>query len=103
MVLYLVWDSESEATKESTLLSTGMTAVDDEDSDDPKPKRKKHKKSSSDDDSDESSEDDVESKEGWGKADFTCRRHVSIIRSVLFFISDDSINSSSLLPVLHSI
>ena len=65
MVPYLVWDSESEATKESTLLSTGMKAVDDEDSD-------------------ESSEDDVESKEGWGKADFTCRRHVSIIRSVLF-------------------
>ena len=96
-----MWDSESEATKESTLLSTGMTAVDDEDSDDPKPKRKKHKKSSSDDDSDESSEDDVEYKEGWGKADFTCHRHVSIIRSVLF--SDDSINSSSLLPVLHSI
>ena len=43
MELYLVWDSESEVTKDGTLLETCMR-VDDESSDDSAPRARKSKK-----------------------------------------------------------
>ena len=57
LTLYLVWDSESETSKEGTILTTRMS-VHDEDSDSPghKPGRKKRKKSESSQSSSESSE-----------------------------------------------
>lgn len=65
MELYLVWDAESEISKENTLLTSRLTVNDDEDSDAPvaKKKQKKSKKraetsSESEEDSSSSAEED---------------------------------------------
>ena len=65
MVLYLVWDSESETNKGCTLLTSGMSATDDHDDESPKPKRKRSKQSSSDAESTDDSVESQSSEEGW--------------------------------------
>lgn len=57
MELFLVWDCESETTKDSTLLTSYMKAVDDGDSDAPKPKKRKTRR---DDDSSDSGGDETD-------------------------------------------
>ena len=65
MVLYLVWDSESETTKDCTLLSTGMKAEDDDDTDSPRARRKSKKRSSSSSSTGDGGSDEDESSEDW--------------------------------------
>lgn len=81
MMLYLVWDSESEQTKDCTLLTSGMKVVDD-DSDAPGHKRKRSRRSPKDDESEsEESSEESESKSetqewflgGWSNASFEHR------------------------------
>lgn len=67
MTLYLVWDSESETTKDCTLLSSGMSTVDDDTNSVPCKKQQKSDQSSSssssfddDDNEDEADESDEE-------------------------------------------
>lgn len=67
MVLYLVWDSESETTKDCTLLSTGMKAEDDDDTDSPRARRKSKKRSSSSSSTGDGGSDEDESSEDWGQ------------------------------------
>jgi len=67
MVLYLIWDSESETSKDCTLLSSGMSATDAHDDESPKSKRKRSKRSSTESDSETDGSAESEScEEGWG-------------------------------------
>ena len=68
MTLYLVWDSESETSKDCTMLTTGMSATDanyGDDDESPKPKRKKPKRSSTESDSETDESAESESEEDW--------------------------------------
>lgn len=69
MTLYLVWDSESETTKDCTLLSSGMSTVDDDTNSVPCKKQQKSDQSSSSsssfDDDDNEDEADESDEEDW--------------------------------------
>lgn len=81
LVLYLIWDSESETSKDCTLLSSGMSATDAHDDESPKPKRKRSKRSSTESDSETDGSAESEScEEGWGTYDIMiCDRYSALL------------------------
>lgn len=69
LVLFLVWDSESETTKDCTLLSSRME-VRDEDSDSTPPKRRSKRKRSKRSSSSKSGDEESESSSDSGSKDW---------------------------------